>query len=199
MIMTEKEKMLNGETYNPRSEQLLQRRYEARKLMDQFNDLSADETDQRQNLLNQLLGFIGDGVWLEKPFRCNYGENITIGENTFINCDCIFSDDNQISIGKNVMIAPRVQLYAATHPIVPSERILDIPKSAHPGQLPYRVSSKPIVIEDCCWIGGGTIVLAGVTIGEGSVIGAGSVVTKDIPPYSVAVGNPCRVMRKIPD
>ena len=95
------------------------------------------------------------------------------------------------------MIAPRVQLYAATHPIDPRERILDIPKSAHGSRLPYRVASKPIVIEDECWIGGGCVVLAGVTIGRGSVIGAGSVVTKDIPPYCVAVGNPCRVIREI--
>lgn len=195
--MTEKEKMLSGEVYNPRAEELLARRYEARELLDRFNSAPASASEEREELLNRLLGEIGSGVWLEKPFRCNYGDNITIGENTFINCDCIFSDDNRITIGRDVMIAPRVQLYAATHPIDPRERILDIPKSAHGSRLPYRVASKPIVIEDECWIGGGCVVLAGVTIGRGSVIGAGSVVTKDIPPYCVAVGNPCRVIREI--
>ena len=197
--MTEKERMLSGENYNPRADQLLQRRYEARTLLDQFNNMSADAGEERTRLLNRLIGSLGEGVWLEKPFRCNYGDNISIGENTFINCDCIFSDDNRITIGKNVMIAPRVQLYAAVHPIAPSERILNLPKSEQADHLPYRVSSKPIVIEDDCWLGGGVIVLAGVTIGKGSVIGAGSIVTKDIPPYAVAVGNPCQVRRTIED
>lgn len=195
--MTEKEKMLSGENYNPRSEQLLKRRYEARALIDRFNSIPSDANEERQEILESLLGSIGDGVWLEKPFRCNYGENITIGENTFINCDCYFSDDNLITIGKNVMIAPRVQLYGTLHPVPASERILDIPRSEHADHLPYRVSSKPIVIEDECWLGGGCIILPGVTIGKGSVIGAGSIVTKDIPPHSVAVGNPCRVIRTI--
>lgn len=194
--MTEREKMLAGVNYNPRAKELLDRRYESRLLVERFNNLPLDAKEERNQVLKDLLGSIGEGVWLEKPFRCNYGNNITIGENTFINCDCMFCDDNTITIGKDVMIAPRVQLYAAKHPVDPRERILDIPLSEQANQLPYRVSSGPIVIEDKCWLGGGVIVLAGVTIGEGSVIGAGSVVTKDIPPYSVAVGNPCRVIRK---
>lgn len=190
--MKEKEKMLTGEFYDTRDSEILEMRYRARHLMDEFNNLPADAIEERNSVLNELLGDYGKGVWIEKPFRCNYGENISIGENTFINCNCMFSDDNKVTIGKNVMIAPGVQIYSVTHPVKASERI----KGAEAKGLPFNTYTKPVHIGDNSWIGGNSIILPGITIGKNVVVGAGSVVTKDIPDNCLAVGNPCKVIRE---
>ncbi|MDT2045913.1 sugar O-acetyltransferase [Priestia flexa] len=192
--MTEKEKMLNGENYNARDPELLKMAQEARYYMDEFNKPGNHPDGDKTSILKNLCEFVGENVWIEKPFFCDYGKNISIGKNTFINFNCVFLDTNKIVIGENVLIAPSVQIYTATHPLKADERI----NSNHkPNEAPYRTLTKPVTIGDNVWIGGNAIILPGVTIGNNSVIGAGSVVTKSIPENSLAIGNPCRVVKEI--
>lgn len=190
--MTEKEKMLAGDPYDPRSEELLKVCHKARKLLDSFNATESEDFLEKRKILKELLGNIEEGVWIEKPFFCDYGENINIGKDTFINFNCTFLDCNKISIGKNVLIGPGVQMYAVTHPVCATER-------AKKGALgtPYITYSEPINIGDNVWIGGNASILQGVTIGNNSVIGAGSVVTKSIPDNVVAGGNPCKIIKEL--
>ena len=151
---------------------------------------------EKYELLKEMFGSIGENVSVGHSFICDYGCNIHIGNNVTVNTGCTFVDCNKITIGSNVLIAPNVQIYTATHPIDLHERLL--PHETDEG-ISYirRTYALPVTIEDGCWIGGGVIILSGITIGKGSVIGAGSVVTKNIPANSLAVGNPCRVIRKI--
>ena len=139
---------------------------------------------------------MGTNVSVGVPFICDYGRNIYVGSNVSVNMNCTFVDCNRIDIGSNVLIASNVQLYTATHPVELSQRLTPDwnPES---GEYFCRTYARPIKIGNGCWLGGGVIILPGVTIGDGCVIGGGSVVTKDIPPNSLAVGNPCRVIRKI--
>ncbi|WP_110111845.1 sugar O-acetyltransferase [Bacillus sp. CGMCC 1.16541] len=189
--MTEKEKMLNGENYNTRDAEISAMNQKARKLLHTLNVTSSgDPTD----ILKELLGEMGEGVWIERPFFCDYGENISIGKDTFINFNCTFLDCNKITIGQSVLIGPGTQIYTATHPLNPKERIISSPKK---GEAPYLTSAIPVSIGDNVWIGGNVSIMPGVTIGDGSVIGAGSVVTKSIPSGVVAVGNPCRVVKRV--
>jgi maltose O-acetyltransferase len=141
-----------------------------------------------------LLGGIGDNVWIETPFFCDYGEHIFIGEGTFINVNAIFLDNNIISIGKNGLIGPGVQLLTASHPLRVRERLITSNENQNTS---YKTFSKPIHIGDNVWIGGNAVILPGVTIGNNVTIGAGSVVTKDIPDNMLAVGNPCSILREI--
>ncbi|MDH5598306.1 MAG: sugar O-acetyltransferase [Cyclobacteriaceae bacterium] len=191
--MTEKEKMLQGEYYNSRDEELIKMYHRARKLMQSYNNLDSENSGKRIEILKNLLGNIEEGVWIEAPFFCDYGENISIGANTFINCNCIFLDDNIIKMGKNGLIGPHVQIYTASHPLNAHERIV----ANGEGNNTYRTFSKPVIIGDNVWIGGNTSIMPGVRIGNNVTIGAGSVVTKDIPDDVLAFGNPCRVKRKI--
>ncbi len=190
--MTEKEKMLKGERYNSRDTELLGMYHRARKLLNAYNTLDSELTAERERILHDLLGGKGKGVWIETPFYCDYGENITIGENTFINTNCIFLDDNTISIGKNGLIAPYVQIYTATHPLRASERIV---AEGHGNS--YVTSTKPVVIGDNVWIGGNSVIFPGVTIGNNVTIGAGSVVTKSLPDNVLAYGNPCKKIKDL--
>lgn len=190
--MTEKQKMLNGEYYDARDPELLAMYHRARKLLKVYNNLDSELTDERDRILNELFEFKADGVWIEAPFFCDYGKNISIGENTFINTNCMFLDDNKITIGKNGLIAPYVQIYTALHPLKASERIIDTGNGAR-----YITSTKPVTIGDNAWIGGNSVILPGVTIGNNVTIGAGSIVTKDIPNNVLAFGNPCKVVREI--
>lgn len=192
--MTELEKCMMGEYYNCHDKIFLDFKSHARKLLLMYNALAYEEMELKRNILKELFGEIGTKVSVASPFICDYGRNIYIGNNVSINMNCTFVDCNKIIIGDDVLIASNVQLYTATHPIDLSERYL---KNSETGQLIRRTYALPIKIGNGCWIGGGVIVLPGVTIGDGSVIGAGSVVTKDIPENSLAVGNPCRVIRKI--
>lgn len=194
--MTEKEKMLRGLSYNTLDPALIAQYQKARKLLKTFNALDADKMAERAELLSKLLGKKGDNVWIEAPFYCDYGENIFIGAETFINMNCTFLDDNLIKIGKNGLIAPGVQIYTATHPMKASERIKD-PSERQAGEPIYRTSSKPVTIGDNVWIGGNVCIMPGVSIGDNVTIGAGSVVTKDIPSDVLAFGNPCRVVKEI--
>lgn len=190
--MTEKENMLSGEYYNTRDPELIEMYHRARKLLHQYNSLDSTLTEERNKILDCLLDYKGENVWIEAPFYCDYGENISVGENTFINVNCMFLDNNKITIGKNGLIAPYVQIYTATHPVKAEERI-----NLKEGKAPYLTSTKPVSIGDNVWIGGNTVIFPGVTIGNNVTIGAGSVVTKDIPNDVLAYGNPCKVVKQL--
>ena len=179
---SEKEKMLAGELYRATDSELVADHLRAQDLLQRFNATRADQVDQRLELLTQLCGAFGSGSVLKPAFRCDYGFNIRIGRNVFVNYDCVFLDCNRITIGDDVQIGPAVQIYTAQHPTDPATR-----RSG----LEYAL---PVTVGDNVWIGGGTILCPGVAIGENTVVGAGSVVTRDLPPGVVAVGNPCRIM-----
>lgn len=183
--MKEKERMLSGKLYIAKDEELLKEDLEARILTRKFNDSKPEEFNLRSKILAQLLEKTGDNYYIEPPFRCEYGRNITVGDNFYANFDCLFLDVNKIIIGNNVMLGPRVCLYTAGHPIDAEIRN---------SQLEY---GKPITIGNDVWIGGSVIINPGITIGNNVVIGSGSVVTKDIPSGVIAAGNPCRILRKI--
>jgi len=190
--MTEKEKMLNGDAYNSREPELLAQYHSARKLLKAYNNLDSTALEERKKLLGSLLGKLGDGVWIEAPFFCDYGVHISIGENTFINTNCVFIDNNKITIGKNCLIAPYVQIYTAEHPLKASERIIKSKKGTR-----YITSTKSVKIGNNTWIGGNAVICPGVTIGDNVTIGAGSVVTKSIPSNVLAFGNPCKVIKQL--
>lgn len=190
--MTEKEKMLNGDYYNSRDPELIRIYHRARKLLKVYNNLDSELMAEREQILNELFAFKGDGVWIESPFFCDYGENISIGANTFINTNCIFLDNNRITIGKNGLIAPYVQIYTASHPLKASKRIILNGKESG-----YLTSAKPVIIGDNVWIGGNSIIFPDVTIGDNVTIGAGSVVANNIPDNVLALGNPCKVVKKL--
>ncbi len=184
--------MLNGEYYDSRDPELLKLYHKARKLLKAYNNLDSESTQEREQILNALFEFKGSGVWIETPFFCDYGENISIGENTFVNTNCMFLDNNKITVGKNGLIAPYVQIYTATHPLKASERIIEKENRSR-----YLTSTKPVNIGDNVWIGGNSVIFPGVTIGNNVTIGAGSVVTKNIPDNVLAFGNPCEVKREL--
>ncbi len=168
---------------------------QARKLTRMYYETDYKDTEKRHSILNRLFGSIGEDVAIDTPFHCNYGKNIFIGSHVIININCTFVDDKEIRIGDYVLIASNVQIYTASHPVLPQER-LDF-DAAH-RQVPFfRTFALPVEIQNNVWIGGGSIILPGVTIGENSVIGAGSIVTRSVPPNCVAFGNPCRVMRQL--
>ena len=194
--MTELEKCLAGEYYNCHDPVFLEMKGRARRLLQGYNSLQYDQKREKEAILRQLLGSMGDHVSIAQPFLCDYGRNIHIGNNVSVNMNCTFVDCNAITIGDQVLIASNVQLYTSTHPVELAQRLT-------PGWKPdptayfCRTYALPIRIGNGCWLGGGVIVLPGVQIGDGAVIGAGSVVTKDIPANVLAVGNPCRVLRPI--
>lgn len=190
--MTEKQKMLNGDYYNSRDPELIKVYHKARKLLKEYNFLNSELTLERDRILSELFASKGNGVWIETPFFCDYGENISIGENTFINTNCMFLDNNKITIGKNCLIAPYVQIYTATHPIKASDRIINSNNTTH-----YLTSTKPVTIGDNVWIGGNSIIFPGVSIGNNVTIGAGSTVTKNIPSDVLAFGTPCEIRKKL--
>jgi len=183
--MTEREKMLTGELYLASDPELVALRQGARRLTRLFNQTTEDEPETRDALLRELLGTAGQGIFIEPPFRCDYGGNIRIGDRFYANFGLVVLDCARVQIGDDVMFGPSVHLYAATHPLDAHQRI----------QGPELAA--PITIGDRVWIGGGAIICPGVTIGSRTTIGAGSVVTKDIPSNVVAAGNPCRVMREL--
>lgn len=190
--MTEKEKMLNGDYYDSRDEKLIRIYHRARKLLQSYNTLNSELIIERERILTELFGYKGVGVWIETPFFCDYGENISIGKNTFVNTNCMFLDNNKITIGKNGLIAPYVQIYTASHPLKASERIIEDGENSR-----YLTSAHPVTIGDNVWIGGNSVIFPSVTIGNNVTIGAGSIVTKDIPDNVLALGNPCKVIREL--
>lgn len=194
--MTELEKCLAGEIYDCHSEVFLEMKRQTRRLLKAYNALDYEQKEEKRALPSRLFRHIGTNVSVGQPFLCDYGGNISLGDNVSINMNCTFVDCNRIEIGSNVLIASNVQLYTSTHPVELADRLTPDWDPAS-GAYFCRTYARPIRIGDGCWLGGGVIVLPGVTIGRGCVIGAGSVVTKDIPENSLAVGNPCRVIRAI--
>lgn len=184
-MKTEKEKMLAGELYNAADKQLSEERVKVRLLLKALNDGRDDEVEERNRLLKQIIPDAGPGLWLQPPFYCDFGTNITLGERVFFNFNCVILDVAQVTIGSRTLFGPNVQIYAATHPLSHTERA---------SGLEY---GKPITIGDDVWVGGNSVICPGVTIGARTVIGAGSVVTNDIPADVVAAGNPCRVIKKL--
>ena len=145
------------------------------------------DIEKRTSILRELLGGIGENVLIDTPFHCDYGKNIFLGNDVIINMNCTFVDNKTIRIGDKVLIASNVQIYTSSHPVLPQERL--VPDWMERQTTFFRTYARPIEIENNVWIGGGCILLPGVTIGENSVIGAGSVVTRPVPPNCVAVGN----------
>ena len=182
--MTEKEKMLNGELYMPdNDETLFNERIKCKTLCYQFNNLPPDKLDERKELIKKIIGKTGNKFWIEQPFTCDYGYNIEIGENFYSNHNLTILDCAKVTFGDNVFIAPNVSFYTAEHPIDYETR--------NKG-LEY---AKPITVGNNVWIGGNVTILSDVTIENNVVIGAGSVVTKDIPDNVVVAGNPARVIK----
>lgn len=185
--MTDKELMLAGKLYIAGGEELAKDFKKSKQLTREYNLTTHDELEKRTKILKELFGSMGEDVYIEPTFKCDYGCHIHIGNHFYANYDCIIIDVCDVTIGDNVFLAPRVGIYTAGHPIDAAIRNQ---------KLEY---GKPIVIGDSVWIGGNTVINPGVTIGSNVVIGSGSVVTKDIPDGVIAVGNPCKVLRKISD
>ena len=185
VIKSELHKMLTGELYNAADPELTAMRLVCRQSMLMYNQLPIENTVEKADIVKKLFGAVGNQFDIQSPFYCDYGSNIYAGENLFINFNCIILDCARVTLGVNVFLAPNVQLYAAYHPLIASERIKGPEYAAQ------------ITIGDNVWLGGGTIVCPGVTIGNNTTIGAGSVVTKNIPAGVLAVGNPCRVIRQL--
>ena len=181
----EKALMLAGQDYLASDPVLVAERKNARRLIRLYNATTEDDGDRRQVILEELLGRVEGRCEIEPPFRCDYGYLTRIGENFYANFGCVILDCNHVTIGKNVKFGPGVHVYAATHPVDPVARASG------------RESSLPVTIGDGVWVGGGSIILPGVTIGEGSTIAAGGVVAKSIPPHVLAGGVPCRVIRSL--
>jgi maltose O-acetyltransferase len=181
---TEREKMLAGELYDPFDPELSAARDRARDLCQSLNATLEAQTDERRQILQQLFGSGGDTVWMQPPFFCDYGSNIELGERVFFNFNCIVLDVCPIRIGSFTLFGPAVQIYTPMHPFNAALRR-------------QQEFGKPIEIGSDVWVGGGAIILPGVRIGSRAVIGAGSVVTRDVPEGMFAAGNPCRVIREI--
>ncbi|TNG95153.1 sugar O-acetyltransferase [Pasteurellaceae bacterium USgator11] len=183
-MMSEKDNMLAGRLYNPFDPELIEAKDTAQDLLYQINQLHPQQKAQKADLVRRLFQTDRRDFNIELPFRCDYGFNINIGKAFYANYNCTLLDSAPIRIGDNVMFAPNVSLFTATHPIDPDYRRRGI-------------FALPITIGDNVWIGGNSVVMPGVRIGNNAVIGAGSVVTKDIPDNCIAVGNPCKVLRQI--
>lgn len=194
MVMTEKEKMIAGLPYNPADMELSKDRIRSRILFQKFNnlDLPCNEEeaskvfDKRSNILKELLGSVGDDIYIEPSFKCDYGYNIYVGNNFYANFDCVMLDICKITIGDNCFLAPGVHIYTATHPIDPIER------------LNFEFG-KPVKIGNNVWIGGHATINPGVTIGNNVVIASGAVVTKSFPDNVVIGGNPAKVIKNVYD
>jgi maltose O-acetyltransferase len=184
-MKTEKQKMLDGELYNPLDKVLVDDRIRTRLLLKELNESRENQPEKRGDILKQLIPNAGSDLWLQPPFYCDYGYNIIVGERVFFNFNCIVLDVTYVKIGSRTLFAPNVQIYTATHPINHIERSSGVE------------FAKPITIGEDCWIGGSVVICPGVKIGDRTIIGAGSVVTKDIPSDVIAAGNPCRVIRNL--
>lgn len=183
--MTEQERMLAGELYLAGDEALLKARRRARELTRTLSTLPVGAEEEQLRILRELLGSTGETLWIEPPFSCDYGKNIHVGENFYANFDCILLDVCPITLGDNVLLGPRVSIFAASHPLDAATRASGLE------------CGRPVRVGNDVWIGGNTVINPGVTIGDDVIIGSGSVVTKDIPSGVIAAGNPCKVLRPI--
>lgn len=183
--MTAKEKMLNGEYYISWDEELTKEREKAKDMLFEFNNMRPSLREERNKVICELLGKIGKNCWIESPFNCDYGYNISVGDNFYTNTNCCILDCAKITIGDNVWIGPNVGIYTPEHAFDSEERTKGYERAL------------PVEIGNNVWICGGVTIIGGVKIGSNTVIGAGSVVTKDIPDNVLAVGNPARIIRTI--
>jgi maltose O-acetyltransferase len=183
-MKTEREKMLAGELYDPMNPELVAGRERARDLCQALNATREAEQEARRRILIELFGVGGDSVWMQPPFFCDYGSNIKLGERVFFNFNCVVLDVCPVHIGGFTLFGPAVQIYTPMHPFNAELRR-------------KQEFGRAIEIGSDVWVGGGAIILPGVRIGSRAVIGAGSVVTRDIPEGVFAAGNPCRVVREI--
>lgn len=181
---TEREKMLAGELYDPLDAELVAARERARDLCQALNATREGEADERRRILRELFADGGDSVWMQPPFFCDYGSNIELGERVFFNFNCVVLDVCKVKIGDFTLFGPAVQIYTPLHPF---DAVLRRKKEY----------GRPVTIGSDVWVGGGAIILPGVQIGSRTVIGAGSVVTRDVPEGVFAAGNPCRVIREL--
>jgi maltose O-acetyltransferase len=181
-----KDRMLRGEPYVADDPELAEDHYRASTLLERYNRTRMEEQEERERLLRELLGGIGEGVIVKPPFRCDYGTPISIGDRTFVNYDCIMLDGATIEIGADCQIGTRVQLLTATHPLEPGPR------------RDKWESVEPVAIGDNVWLGSGVIVCPGVTIGDDTVVAAGAVVTRDLPAGVLAAGVPAEIKRELP-
>jgi maltose O-acetyltransferase len=180
MPMSEKQKMLASEPYLPGDAQLQAEQAQAARWMARYNAMLGQPAAARLAMLRQLLGAVGEAVVVRPPFHCDYGYNIQLGAGVFLNFGCVILDVAEVRIGAGTQIGPAVQIYAADHPRDPAERKAGLELG------------RPVAIGGNVWIGGGAIILPGVTIGDDAIIGAGSVVTRDVPPGATVMGNPAR-------
>ncbi|MBE9103975.1 sugar O-acetyltransferase [Nostoc cf. edaphicum LEGE 07299] len=185
-MLSEREKMLAGELYNKLDPELVRARDRARDLCQDLNAMRFSQHEERQRILQELLGAGGEDVWIQSPFFCDYGFNILLGKKCFFNFNCVVLDVCQVKIGDYTLFGPGVQIYTATHPLNAKLRR-------------QQEFGKSVEIGSDVWVGGAAVICPGVTIGSGCVIGAGSVVTHDIPAGVLAAGNPCRVIRELTD
>ena len=183
-MKTERDRMLAGQLYDPLDAALVAARVRARDLCRALNASAESDTEGRRGLLRELFGAGGDSVWMQPPFFCDYGANIELGERVFFNFNCVVLDVCRVRIGSFTLFGPAVQIYTPMHPLDAALRRRE-------------EFGKPVAIGSDVWVGGGAIILPGVRIGSRAVIGAGSVVTRDVPADVFAAGNPCRVIRTI--
>lgn len=184
-MSSEKEKMLNSELYDATDESLYKERETVKNLTYDYNLIRRSDKDKRDALIRKILGKAGKNLWIESPFQCDYGYNIEIGDNFYSNHNLIILDCAKVKIGDNVFVGPNVGIYTPCHPIDAKER------------MTFKEWAEPVTIGDDVWLGGNVTILPGVSIGNNVVIGAGSVVTKDIPSNCVAVGNPCKPVKSL--
>lgn len=190
--MTELEKKQAGEIYDARDKELRKKQNFAKNMMREHNSIPAENIEERQKYLKQMLGKLGKNARVNQPFYVDYGSNIFLEDNTFINMNCTLLDTGKISIGRNTLIGPDVKIYTAVHDKEWHKRFWEEPE----GNAAVKTWVKPVHIGKYVWIGGGATILPGVTIGDYAIIGAGAVINKDIPAGAVAVGNPCMIKDK---
>ena len=182
-----RERMLAGDLYRGADDELVAEMEQAMRLTKRYNDSDPGDRDVRAAILEELLGYVGEDVDIRPPFHCDYGSHIRIGARTFVNFGLTALDVAPITIGEDVLMGPQVQLLTPTHPLDPRTR------------REKWEAALPITIGDNVWIGGMAVICPGVTIGEDAVIGAGAVVTRDVPPGMIATGNPARTVRSVHD
>jgi len=184
-MASEKEKMLDGELYDASDPELVREQQRARRLTRRYNETAPDDETDRRDLLEELLGSLGEDCQIEPPLRCDYGYNIHVGENFYANVDCVILDVCRVEIGRNCLLGPGVHIYTATHPTEAGDRATG---------LEY---GKPVTVGDDVWIGGQAVLNPGVTVGDNAVVASGAVVTEDVPDNVVVQGNPATVVKEL--